>query len=87
MSVILVMDLSYFNSVISKEVLNDERSSFTLTEELKNFPVMIQELLLRLNFSTTELFLKVLEHFRVFFGSDGLLRNGEIVFWACTSLS
>ena len=87
MAIILVMNLSYFNSVISKEVLNDERSDFTLAEELKNLPVMVQELLLGLNFATTELFLKVLEHFRVFFRSNGFLRHSEVVFWACTSRS
>ena len=59
------MGLSNLNCVISQVVVHDVRKIFTDCEETKYLLVVVQELFLRSNFSTTEALFEVLKEFNV----------------------
>jgi len=73
-TVVLMVSLSDFDGVISQVVVDYERSVFGRAVETEHLSVVIQELLLRSNFATSELLLKVLEHEGITLGWDGNLR-------------
>ena len=54
------MDLSDFDSVVSQEVVNDERKIIESSVESEYSSVIVEELLLRLYSTTTKRFLHVL---------------------------
>lgn len=59
------MGLSNLNCVISQVIVHDVRKIFTDCEETKYLLVVVQELFLRSNFSTTEALFEVLKEFNV----------------------
>lgn len=59
------MGLSNLNCVISQVVVHDVWKIFTDCEETKYLLVVVQELFLRSNFSTTEALFEVLKEFNV----------------------
>ena len=81
------MDLPDLNCVISKEVVPLELEVTTLGVESQHHPVIVQELLLRLDSSAAEFFLQELQELRVFLRRDWLLRDCEFILWACLSIS
>lgn len=73
MSVVLGMDFSNFDSVVSQEVLNNKGTPITSAEELEHFSVVVQELLLGGNFATSEFLFEILKHEGVSFWRYGHL--------------
>jgi len=59
-AVVRMVNLSNFNSIISKEVMDNEGKVVEAGEEPKDSAVVIEELLLALNTATTEGLLHVL---------------------------
>ena len=76
------MDLSNLNSIISQEVVPLELKIFGLSEESEDFSIVIKELLLGWNSSTTKLLLKELEELWVLLWWNWLLGNSEVILWA-----
>ena len=82
------MNFSNLHSVVSKEVMPLELEVTTSGVESQYHSVIVKELLLRLNASTTKLLLQELKELWVLLGWDGFLIGGPAVFWArlCFSL-
>lgn len=70
-------DLTNFNSVIRKEVMNDVCGTFESGIEFKDFSVILQELFFRVNFTTTKFF------FKIFFHDSILFRDPFIINLCC----
>ena len=81
------MNLSDLDGVISQEVMPLELKVSTLSEESEYFSVVVKELLLGWNTSTSELFLKELEELWVLLWWDWLLRVGKGILWADLSFT
>lgn len=64
-TIVRVVDLTDLNGIISQVILNDKGQVFRLTEESEHLAVMIEELLLAGNFTTSESLFHVLLHFIV----------------------
>jgi hypothetical protein len=86
-SVIWEMNFSDLNSVVSKEVVPHKLQILASCEESKNLSIVVQELFLGCNFSSSELFLEEFEQLLVFFWWDWLAGLYERVFRASLSIS
>jgi len=78
-SIILSVHFEYLHGIVCQEVSNDEGPVLEFTVEAKDFPIVIEELFLGLYFASSELFLHVMKHLRIFFGENGNLRGHEVV--------
>jgi len=78
-TVVSLVALTDLESIVTQVVVHDERKIFTLGEEAQDLAVMVQELLLAVNFTTTKLLLKELEEFRVLLLRLRLLGLLEVV--------
>ena len=76
------MDLSNLNGVISQEVVPLELEILGLSEESEHLSIVIKELLLGWDSSSTKLLLKELEELWVLLWWDWLLGDSEVVLWA-----
>ena len=81
------MHFSNFDSVISQKVVPDELESFTLHEESKHFSVVIEELLLGSNLSSSEFLFEELKKFLVFLDDMWDLRLNERIGWNTEAFS
>ena len=81
------MNFSDLNRVISKEVVPFELKIGTLGIESQYHSVVVKELLLRLNSSTTKFFLQELKKLWVLLWWDGFLISSPAVLWAILSFS
>ena len=76
------MYFSNFDSVVGQEVVPDELETLRLDEEAKHFSVIIEELFLGIDFSSSKLLLEVFEELRILLRCDWLLRLDEGIFRA-----
>lgn len=81
------MNFSDLNRVISKEVVPFELKIGTLGIESQYHSVVVKELLLRLNSSTTKLFLQELQELWIFLWWDWDLSRSPGISRACLTLS
>lgn len=80
-TVVRVVNLSNFNGVVSKVVVHNERQVFALCVEAEDLTIVVQELLLGSNLTTTEGLLKELHHFAIAVGGNLLLGLNESISW------
>lgn len=81
-SVIGVVDLTDFNSVISQVVMDNKWKTIVFGEETQNLSVFIQKLLLRGNLPATKALFKELLHLRVSLWRHFDLGSCKAVHWA-----
>jgi len=75
------VDFSYLDGVICQEVVPDVLLAFRSDKEPQDFTVIVQKLLLRGNFTSSELLLKELDHLLVLLDRDWLLALSKCVSW------
>ena len=82
------MNLSNLDSVVSQEVVPFELEVSALRVESKNFSIVIQELFLRWNATTSEFLFEELQELWILLWWNWFLGLHEIVVWArlCISL-
>ena len=73
------MNFSNLDSVVSQEIVPDELEVLRFSEESEDFPVVVQELLLRWDSATSKLLLQELKEFLVLLWGDRYLRGYECV--------
>ena len=78
-TVVRVMALTDFESVISQVIVDSVGEIITGSEVAEHLAVVVQELLLGLNFAATKLFLHEVAHFRVINLRYWNLRLGKVV--------
>ena len=78
-AVIGTVTLTDFKCVVSKIVVNDIVEVVSCGEVAQDSAIIVQELLLGLNFATTKALLHEVSHFRVSLWWDGYTRLLEIV--------
>jgi len=81
------MAFSDLNGIVSQEIVPHELKVFTDGEKSQNFSIVVQELLLRSNSSSSELLFKELEEFFVLLWWNWSLFLNERVLWAVASFS
>lgn len=81
------MNFSDLNCVVSKEVMPLELEVSTSGVESQYHSVIVKELFLRLNSSTTKLLLQELEELWVLLWWNGFLIRGPAVLWTGLSFS
>ena len=78
-SIVRAVNFTDLESIVSQIVVDNEGKVIALGEEAKHLTVVIQELLLRLNFAATEALLHVVSHLGVLLWLVGSLRDDEVV--------
>jgi len=86
-TVILVMGLTNLNGIISKVVVDDERSVVLSAIETEHLSIVIQELLLRSDLASSEFLLEILEHEGITLRRDRDLRLVKAITGAFLSSS
>lgn len=81
------MAFSDLNGIVSQEVVPHELEVLADGEESKDFSVVVQELLLRGNSSTSELLLEEFKELLILLWWDWLLSLNEGILWAYLSIS
>jgi len=80
-SVIWEMDLADLYCVISKEILPDELKIITFCEESQHFSVVVKELFLRWNSSSSKFFLEEFKKFWVLLWWDWFAWYNKVILW------
>lgn len=73
------MNFSNLDGVVSQEIVPDELEVLRFSEESEDFPVVVQELLLRWDSATSKLLLQELKEFLVLLWGDWYLRGFKCV--------
>jgi hypothetical protein len=81
------MTLSNLDGIVSQEIVPHELKVLTEGEESQNLSIVVQELLLGSNSSSSELLFKELEEFFVLLWWNWSLFLNERVLWAVASFS
>ena len=81
------MNFSNLDGVVSQEIVPDELEVLGSSEESEDFPVVVQELLLRWDSATTKLLLQELKEFLVLLWGDWYLRGFKCVIRACLGVA
>ena len=76
------MDLSNLDSVVGKEIVPLELKVCALSIESKNFSIIIQELLLGWNSSTTEFLFEEFQKLWILLWWNWFLRAYKSIIWA-----
>ena len=76
------MDLSDLDSVVGKEIVPLELEVCALSIESKNFSIIIQELLLGWNSSTTEFLFEEFQKLWILLWWNWFLRTNKSIIWA-----
>ena len=81
-AIVSMVNLTDLNGVISQVVVDDVWEAVVSGEETEYFAVVVQELLLGFNLTTTEGFLEELNHLSILLWWNWNLALGKVVLWA-----
>ena len=81
------MNFSNLDGVVCQEIVPDELEILGFSEESEDFPVVVQELLLRWDSATTKLLLQELKEFLVLLWGDWYLRGLKCIIRACLGVA